>query len=94
MFTWGRLSRFLGRWLAMTGISRGLFHLWHRAVLQLLKLGIGRAGLRQPLDAELLSCCQEVLEVLLVHIDLSMIHEVEDSHHVREPDPENKIHEE
>ena len=73
--------------------SRGLFHLWHMILVMmitqlLLNLGLcpAAAGLGQALDAELLGGSQEVGEVLLVHIDLSMIHEVQDSHHVRKPD--------
>ena len=76
----------------MTEASRGLLHLWHSGMLELLKLGISRACLRQPLDSELLCSCQKVLEILLVNIDLSMIHEVENSHHIREPDPRNEIY--
>ena len=93
-FTWGRLTRFLCwrlAWLAGYTSSRGLLHLWHGA-LKLLQLAVRGTGLWQPLDAELLSCCQEVLEVLLVHIHLSMIHEVQNSNHVRKSNSDNRGH--
>ena len=59
-----------------------MLHLWH-GVLKLLKLAVIR-GLGQTFDAEFLSGGEEILEVFLVDIYFSSIHEVEDGHHVGE----------
>ena len=68
-------------------ISANLLHLWH-GVVKLLKLALIR-GLRQTFDAKLLGGGEKILEVFLVDIYFSSIHEVEDGHHVGEAYSDN-----
>ena len=64
-----------------------MLHLWH-GVVKLLKLAV-IGGLGQTFDTELLGGSEEILEVFLVNIYFSSIHEVEDGHHVGEAYSDN-----
>ena len=72
------LPRLLGRRLAPRRAQHELL-LWHGGGL------VG--GLGEALDPQLLGRGEEHLQVLLVHVDLAVVHEVEDGHHVGEANP-------